>query len=61
MIGGAWEDVVFEHINSLELYAAKLALEQLVDSCRDCHIQLDNTTAVTHINKSPTPSCNFFT
>ena len=54
MVGGRWdEDVALEHINSLELFPAKLALEELVCSLRDCHIQLkiDNTTAVTHINK----------
>ena len=54
MVGGRWdEDVAFEHINSLELFAAKLALEKLAGSIHDCHIQLeiDNTTAVTHINR----------
>ena len=54
MVDGRWdEDVAFEHINSLELFAAKLALEKLAGSIHDCHIQLkiDNTTAVTHINR----------
>ena len=67
MVGGRWdEDVAFEHINSLELFAAKLALEKLAGSIHDCHIQLkmDNTTAVTHINRmggSHSVSCNFYT
>ena len=41
------------NINSLELFAAKLALEKLAGSIHDCHIQLiiDNITAVTHINR----------
>ena len=54
MVGGRWdEDVAFEHINSLELFAVNLALEKLAGSIHDCHIQLkiDNTTAVTHINR----------
>ena len=49
-VGGRWdEDVAFEHINSLELFAAKLASEELACSLHDCRIQLkiDNTTAVT--------------
>ena len=67
MVGGRLdEDVAFEHINSLELFAAKLALEKLACSIHDCHIQLkiDNTTAVTHINRmggSHSVSCNFYT
>ena len=41
MVDGRWdEDVAFEHINSLELFAAKLALEKLAGSIHDCHIQL---------------------
>ena len=50
MVGGRWdEDVALEHINSLGLFAAKLALEELACSLHDCHIKLkiDNTTAVT--------------
>ena len=67
MVGGRWdEDVAFEHINSLELFAAKSALEKLAGSIHDFHIQLkmDNTTAVTHNNRmggSHSVSCNFYT
>ncbi len=42
------------HINELELFAGFLALQYFASASRNCSIRLniDNTTAVAHINKS---------
>ena len=53
--GGKWSSYdVGRHINELELLAAFLALQYFANSSRNCSIRLniDNTTAVAHINKS---------
>ena len=52
--GGAWdEEEPPAHINVLELLAAYLALQSLCKHCVDSHVCLymDNSTAVSHINK----------
>ena len=53
-IGDKWhDDNLPDHINVLELQAAKLALLSLAKDASACHIHLkiDNTTAVAYINK----------
>lgn len=63
-IGEQWSDHDFpDHINVLELQAARLALIRLFSDTRNCHIQLkmDNSTAVVYINKmggTHSPSSN---
>ena len=60
-VGGQWTDENSpEHINVLELQAAKLALLSLAGASSDCHIHLkiDNTTAVAYINKTHSVACN---
>ena len=52
--GGPWDHThELPHINTLELFAAKLALESLAGHIKNNHIhlKLDNQTAVTYINK----------
>jgi hypothetical protein len=53
--GGKWSSYdVGRHINELELLAAFSALQYFANSSGNCSIRLniDNTTAVAHINKS---------
>ncbi|XP_062570047.1 uncharacterized protein LOC134232103, partial [Saccostrea cucullata] len=53
-IQGLWDDHDKEaHINFLELKAAYLALTRMCKHLKDCHVKLylDNTVAVTYINK----------
>ena len=53
--GGKWSNQDTErHINELELLAAFLALQYFASASRNCFIRIniDNTTAVAHINKS---------
>ena len=53
-MGGPWDHThELPHINTLELFAAKLAVEALAGHIKNSHIhlKLDNQTAVTYINK----------
>jgi hypothetical protein len=53
--GGKWsKQDTGHHINELELLAAFLALQYFASASRNCSIRIniDNTTAVAHINKS---------
>ena len=53
-VGGRWtKDEMPGHINALELQAAYLTLQALSSSHTNVHIRLmlDNTTAITYINK----------
>lgn len=53
-IKGLWNtDQSKFHINYLELFCVKIALETLAGECRDCQILLrvDNTTALAYVNK----------
>jgi hypothetical protein len=53
--GGKWpKQDTGRHINELELLAAFLALQYFASASRNCSIRInmDNTTAVAHINKS---------
>ena len=53
-MGGPWDPThELPHINTLDLFAAKLALEALAGHIENGHIhlKLDNQTAVTYINK----------
>ena len=63
-VGGRWsEDECPNHINSLELFAAKLILQALLQNVTGAHVRImtDNTTAICYINKmggTRAPECN---